>query len=287
MSALTYDDIPDSIRDSTLYRGPIKNGVKVFYGSWLAEDANGFLLPFDGTAGQYLIGMCNYGENGKASGTASVPPYLGLGDTSQTPNPAAGCLCNEFVLPNVSVVGASAASDRGLPVYLAGDDHTLTLVRPTATVPVQVGEVLSWGSTTYCDVLIYALSGRRAPSSTTLLFLGRFDAASIVNGNARTAFPAPYHGKIKSLFAMVDTAIAGVGGTADVNLEINGTNVTGGVVTVSTVAGTRGAKLDGTAITAANEIHTGDLIDVETSGVSAMSGGTFDLYANVELLAGA
>lgn len=280
MASLTAD-APFDTRQPNSLRYPIADGVKVYRGSWLAVDASGFVTPFDGSADLEVIGQCLDGENGRAS----TPQYLGLGDTSLDPDPAATINVDGYVADAVTVVGTSSAADRGKPVYLAGDDHTLTIVRPTATKPVQVGEVLRWGSGTTCDVLIYSLERRNAPTAKRLLNLGTFAASLLANGNARTSIPAPFHGRILSVYAMIDQAPAGASGTALLNLEIGGTNVTGGVVTIAT-GDARGDKKSGTTVTAANEFHEGDLIDVEASSVTSMSAGTFDLFAEVEVLPG-
>lgn len=279
--ALLTADAPFSTRQPNALRYPIADGVEVFRGSWLAVNAAGFVTPFDGSASLEVIGQCLDGENGRAT----TPQYLGLGDTSLTPNPQATINTAGYVADAVSVVGASSAADRGKPVYLSGDDNTLTLVRPTATKPVQVGEVLRWGSGTTCDVLIYSLERRNAPSNKRLLALGTFDASLLTNADARTAIPAPFHGKVLATYAMIDEAPAGVGGTAAINLEIAGVAVTGGVVTVAT-GDARAAKKSGTAVTATAEFHEGDAIDVVASSVTAMSAGTFDLFAEVEVLPG-
>ena len=80
---------------------------------------------------------------------------------------------------------------------------------------------------------------------------------------------------------MIDEDIAsGGGGTVDYNLEIGGTNVTGGVVTIAD-GDVQGDKKSGTAITGAAVFHEGDLIDVEAVVGTANTGGRFDLFAKV------
>lgn len=117
-----------------------------------------------------------------------------------------------------------------------------------------------------------------------LLNLGHFQWAAIADGNLRTGFVMPFKGAFISLFAMVDEPIVGAGGTVTVNLEIATVDVTGGVVTVSTATGgTRGAKLDGTAITAENAFAEGSVLDIEAAASGGTrTSGTFDLWAVIE-----
>ena len=70
------------------------------------------------------------------------------------------------------------------------------------------------------------------------------------------------------------------GGRWLVDVELDGTDVTGGVVTVAT-GDAIGDKKAGTAITAANEFAEGALLDVEFVVGTQMTAGRFDLFVTV------
>ena len=141
----------------------------------------------------------------------------------------------------------------------------------------------SAATTVRCRMLV-SIAQPTVASGKELLKLGHFQWAAIADGDLRTAMPLPFKGAIISLFAMVDEPIVGAGGTVAVNAEIGTTDLTGGVVTVSTaVGGTRGAKIDGTAITAANAFVEGDTLSIEASAAGGTrTSGTFDLWAVLE-----
>jgi len=187
------------------------------------------------------------------------------------------------VYKGVSVTGASARTDVLKYCYLT-DDDSWSLTRPTLGCPN--GIIIDFDTVTF-DVLTFGIVGQillhASGAAQELMFLGHYDWVAIADGDIRTGIAMPYHGEFLDVFAMVDIACTGSGGTCDVNLELGGTNVTGGVVTVSTAAGgTKGAKLAGTAITAANVFHEGDLLDIEcASAATTRTTGTFDLYATV------
>lgn len=221
-----------------------------------------------------------------ANGLASA-----AGDAAALPPPKAALSVLPQILERVAVTGAASAADVLKPVY-ASDNATLTLTRPADDAVVQ-GFVTKWHTSTTCDVMTLGLLGQlllgMAGGNRQILDLGHFDNAELANGNIATGIVLPFHGKFISLHGMVEKAFTGSGGTAEVNLEIGGTNVTGGVLTVSTAAGgTVGTKLDATDITAANVFHEGDVLDVEVANAGGTrTAGRVRLYAIVERLPGA
>ncbi len=76
-------------------------------------------------------------------------------------------------------------------------------------------------------------------------------------------------------------------GVQALNLDIGGINVTGGVLTVAATdvdaAGDMGAVIDATAITAANEVHTGDTVKLEMA--ASGTGFTADKCAAIAVYA--
>jgi len=80
---------------------------------------------------------------------------------------------------------------------------------------------------------------------------------------------------------VIDTLV-GAGADLDVNLEVDGTNLTGGVIEW-VLADSNGDKKAGTAVTddGANLFHQGDLIDVEVAMNTASTAGLMGIYAEV------
>jgi len=187
------------------------------------------------------------------------------------------------VLSNVAVTGlAGTNADRGRVVY-ATDDNTFTLTRPTLGHPV--GIVVRDRSATNADVYFFDFG--------TLCAIGFAGAGrhswlvGIVNGvvstgNHATGIVAPCHGRILSTYGIVFEPQTDGDATGTINLEIGGTNVTGGVITFAT-ADALGANKAGTAVTGANVFHEGDLIDIEcTEGTAgAAADGYMAVYADV------
>lgn len=81
-------------------------------------------------------------------------------------------------------------------------------------------------------------------------------------------------GRILRFDAFVVVAGTGTGAAVDFNLEIDGTNVTGGVVS-ATLANTAtvGAILAGTAITAANAFGASAVLDIEADHTTSFTAG--------------
>lgn len=214
-----------------------------------------------------------------------------LGDTSASPPPESGISILPQILRKATVTGASAQSDVMAPVY-ATDNQVLTLTRPSDDATV-VGVVTKWHSSTTCDVLLLGLLGQLllgyGGGNRAVFDLGHYDHATLADGDIRTGIVMPFHGKFVSLHGFVETAFTGSGGTATLNLEIGGTNVTGGALVVSTAAGgTVGTKLDASAITAANVFHEGDTVDLEVSSAGGtQTAGRVHVYAIIERLPGA
>lgn len=237
---------------------------------------DGYLKAYTGAAGESPVG--------RLIGQGSVE-----GDTSASPQPTHDVSIEDEIIESVAVAGASTIADVGKVVFLNDTDDLkadLTLTRPTRAIPF--GRIVKFKSATSFDVLRYgmvSLDAIQGVGRKELIHLGHYDANTVANGDLRTAIPMPFRGKILSVFAMIDVSVAGAGATASINLEIDGTNVTGGVVTIAE-NDAKGTKKAGTAVTAANTFSEGSTIDVEAATVTDASAGSFDLYMEVERLAG-
>lgn len=206
-----------------------------------------------------------------------------------------------IVLNNVTVTGVTGITDIGKYVY-ATDGQTLTLTAPAVGVPI--GIIVSYVSTTYCDVYLFSLvdsilsgaasgkTGRKRVSLGTFI-TNIIQGVNAINLHTETSTE---HYKIISLHAIpkgYDNAI--VAGAQGMNLEIAATNVTGGLLTLGFASfdaeGDMGTVIDATAITADNEVHIGDELQLELvaggTGFTADTHGAFEVFMIVEPMLGA
>lgn len=286
MADATSPDTPNETPNPTSIALQIADAVTVYKGRFAGirgpthGTTQGYLDSYDDEPGQVFAGLIE-----SAGGLTEK-----LGDTAASPPPEAGIKLYPRILRRVTVTGAASRADILKPIYVT-DNQTMTLTRPSDDAEV-CGAIIEWHTSTTCDVLLFGLVAQlvlgMAGGNYEHFTIGSFDHADLANGNIVTALPMPFHGKFISLHGVVEKAFTGSGGTATLNLEIGGTDVTGGTLVVSTAAGgTIGTKLDAAAITAANVFHEGDTIDLEVASASGtQTAGRVRVYAVVERLPG-
>ena len=210
-----------------------------------------------------------------------------LGDTSATPPPEASLNVLPEILKSVTVTGVASQGDLLKAVY-ATDNQTMTLTKPSSPGAPPIGFVSRWYTSTTCDVCLLGLVGQwilgMAGGGESIMFLGALDFATLADGNVLTGIVMPFHGEIVEVYTITGTTLVGASGTALINLELAAVNVTGGVVTVATATQAAvGTKSAGTAITALNAFHQGDLLDVEVASAGATrTSGSVNLYIRVK-----
>ena len=191
------------------------------------------------------------------------------------------------IIRKATVTGASSQADVGKYVYSADDDPTtFTLTR--SAPDMALGVIVRWRTSTTCDVLLLGFVDQYIRSGAGMretINLGLASGIFSSGGNAQTGIKMSRHGKIVEVFGCVIERLAGSGDDLDINLEIDGTNVTGGVVEWLR-ADAIGAKKSGTSVTAANEFHEGDLIDIEVAVNNAGTAGLMQVWGVVEWLPG-
>ncbi len=205
------------------------------------------------------------------------------GDTAATPIPTASVDTTPRIMFNQPVTGLTGdVTDVGRLVY-ATDDNTWTLTRPATSVPI--GIVIRWISATNADVYFYGFLGTSILSMAgACKYTWNLGTIGVLvgGGNALTGIVAPHHGRIIDVYGIAIDDMADADADYDINLEIGGVNVTGGVVEwlFSDAVGT---KKQGTAVTANNVFHEGDLIDVELveNTAGAAGDGHMNIYAEV------
>lgn len=204
------------------------------------------------------------------------------------------------ILRNVTITGLSARSDKYKPVYMT-DNQTFTLTRPSCGLPV--GFVDHWVSGTTGD--IYLLSKEAAwlfsytQGDKFVLDFGLI-LSNALTGTAEAVLwilaAAKKHFTIDSLvFACASFDAHSVAGAQSAHLEIAGVATTGGVVTlactdVDTTAD-QGVAASVTAITALNEVHIGDQVELvmaaSGTGFTVDCNSAYHAYALCTLLPGA
>jgi len=95
------------------------------------------------------------------------------------------------------------------------------------------------------------------------------------NGDVLTGYVPGFNGKVLSLDFNVIAPVTTASKRADFNLEIGTTDVTGGVVSVTSAAATpQGTVIAGSAVTAANEFTATDALSLEAASVTAHAEGS-------------
>lgn len=287
--ALSANVIRQSHGDPASMQAQVANTAVLYQGAYVAGGSEshgtaasrGRIFPWTGAAGQIPLGF-------SLSGAIT-------GDTSATPPTAARVGTGPSIVEFCPVTGlAGTVVDNFKKVY-ATADGTFTLTRPAAPNDFPVGFTRQFRTSALCDVYFFSAAELFVLMSmggdTFLWTLGSI-SASAATGNALTGIVAPCHGRFGMVAADVFAICTRDPTDADVslavNLEIGGTNVTGGVITCA-FNDTEGLKKDGTAVTAANEFHRGDLIDVEVvtnPAATAADPGEWVVYAVCERLLG-
>lgn len=102
-------------------------------------------------------------------------------------------------------------------------------------------------------------------------------------GDVLTNYTPGYKFKILGVHFAVTVAVTTAGKAADLNLEIGTTNLTGGVVSLTSANCTPlGAVVAGTAVTAANTGSASDTISIESASVTAFAEGEGVLLIRIQ-----
>lgn len=103
-------------------------------------------------------------------------------------------------------------------------------------------------------------------------------------GDVYTGLRPGVDGYVEDLTFFVTTAVTTGSKAASLNAEIDGTNVTGGVVALTSANCTPiGASVAGSQITAANRVTKASKLDIESSSVTAFSEGAGVLMVRIRL----
>lgn len=290
MTALSAPNRLDKYAERDILAIEVQDGKTIHVNSLVAlcsvdhatSDARGRVKAYEAANFETVIGLAlpnpANATDGRTVGTTTAP------------RPTAGISTGDMqTIKRYAVTGATSQADVGKLVY-ASDDNVLTLTKP-ATAFQPVGFVTKWWSSTLCDIRLFGMNGAYllglCGGGTATWNIGIMSAGAPA-GNVLTGIVMPCHGKITEVYGSVVVDATDADVVQTVNLEIGGTNVTGGVVTWS-FGDAVGTKLAGTAVTAANEFHAGDLLDVETVNTVAPTTadpGLLNIYATIQFLPG-
>lgn len=280
----------------------IINTSTVFYGGQMflgdqthaTAASRGRIAAYTGAAGQLQWGMLKPGGNGGADGFGADRNGL-VGDTGASPVVAASCEHDGYYLRNVPVAGVTTVNNSvGRLVYLNDTDNPLadlTLTRPTRGIPW--GVISRYRSGDDCDVRAFSTWEKYICSlggaGQYMWCLGVVVTETGGAGDLLIGIEAPHHGLITAVYAICASEPTDANMHMDIQFEIDGANLTGGVITLD-FADTIGLKKSGTAVTGGNTMREGSLIDVESLAAGFVAGtagdGIYNLYAEVQPLGG-
>lgn len=101
------------------------------------------------------------------------------------------------------------------------------------------------------------------------------DLTKLANGDVLTTITPGFAGRVLAVDFFVHAAVTTAAKAADINIEIGTTNLTGGVVGLTSDNCTpAGAKVAGSAVTADNTFSASDTISIEAANVTAFVEGS-------------
>ena len=206
-------------------------------------------------------------SNGLISAAGATDDFIGV-----TRHPIAASGYGEVKLksaPGTFLVTASAAVSRGAKLYNTASGK----VDDASAGGSFSGLVALEAATADGDIIEAALVNNSGAGKMFVPFF--INLATLADGDVLTTFTPGFSGKITSVDFRVHAAATTGSKAATLNLEIGTTNLTGGVVALTSANCTpAGAAVAGSAVTAANVFGPTDTISIEASSVTAFVEGT-------------
>jgi hypothetical protein len=180
---------------------------------------------------------------------------------------------------DLSVKGVNDSGNNAVAVgdklYYVAEDTPKISKKVSGTFFGYALEAVTSGATATINVLL-ASQANASHAYGTWTF--HFNLADIDAGDLVTSFVPHFAGKIIAIDAVATKAASTASKLANLNLEIGTTDVTGGVVALTTAAlNAQGKLVAGTAITAENEFAADSLISLEAADVTAFVEGEIDV----------
>lgn len=247
MTALSADKSLERYEGDTISL-VVKAGTTIYKGSLVTSDATGYAIPAANTAGTFFMGV--------------AAEQKGAGETIRVYRQG---------IFNFAAAGM-AITDIGSRVY----------VSDSATVTTDVGNGIYVGKIVKVDSATSVWVALESGEALGTIYVRGIVSipvklAKLTNGDVVTTYTPGFAGVIEKVSFVVTDPATTADKAATLNLEIGTTNLTGGVITLSSAAGgnalTLGKVADGTAITAANVFGAADTISVEAASVTAFAEG--------------
>ena len=254
MTALAAARLTQSKSRGNIQRHLMTASKTIYAGSMVALDSAGTAVPAADTVG--FKGVVGVAIETVTSG-ASVAAYVRVQE-------------GVYLL-----AGSSLAQARvGEGVYV-GDDQTVVL-SPGSTNMIKAGILVEYvGSSSGWVLVGPAVAKPRHHVYAFPCYL----MTSIVDGDFVTNFVPGYAGRIRSLFWVQGAAVTTGSKLSNINAEIGTTDVTGGVIALTSAACTPlGKYIAGSAVTALNLFDENDTISIEASSTTAFIEGSGTIY---------
>ena len=250
-------------RDPQLKEGRIisflvEDDVHIYAGALVCVNAAGYLVPGDDAANYVFVGTA-----------------MQEIDNTIDPHSQGGKRCQVQVGGNVMAAKATAAqTDVNNDCYVL-DDQTVGLVG-ASTHKVYAGTITSRESSS--RLRFQQRLAEHVPDSTYHVYGAFCIHVNLVSiaaaGDVVTEWIPGFAGEIVNVKWIQMTPVTTASKAADLNLEIETINVTGGVVSLTSATCTPlGKVIDGTAVTAANAFTATQKLSVEAATVTAFSEG--------------
>lgn len=237
-----------------------------------------FSLPSDTdlsvktTSGQFRFGKMN------STGEWVAPSAGGVALGVRQNNPKTG-EATTIVRSGIVFVEASEAISIGDAISTTANGRAQVAAGGESVLGTAI--TAAGGAGELCSVLLSVESSFAAAGYSFLTF--DFTLSAIADGDLVTGFPLAFGGTIKSVNFLTTTAASTAAKLSTLNLELGTTNVTGGVVSLTTVScNTVGKVTAGTAVTANNTFVAGDLLSVEASSTTTFIEGAGTLIITVQ-----
>ena len=274
MAALSATPAP-TLKDKPRGRGSyiVTNAATVYPTGGVGVTSAGRLSPWSDTADLLWKGVCLGGTTRNTSANAGGKV---LGDTSASPPYEADVDENGKCLVAVAVAGASAQTDIDRLVFCSTDNIAADLSL-TATVNVgPIGRITRFRSSTSFDVELFTPAEYLANDSKFSVLSIPITLVAITGaGDVVTGYVPGFAGRVMTVQWETAVAVTTAAKLASLNLEIQGVNVTGGVVALTSANCTPlGARVAGSAVTAANHFTATDTLEVEAASVTAFAEGS-------------
>ncbi|QEL18303.1 hypothetical protein [Limnoglobus roseus] len=182
--------------------------------------------------------------------------------------------------------GGVAATDVNKPVYaISGNDYQVSLTPPATGFTEAIGYVEDVISAT--DVLIkprYKKQPAQGAGGGRMSFAFPVNLASVTGTqDVVTNFTPGFAGKVVGFSYVANVPATTASKLATFNLEVNTTDLTGGVIALTTALATpMGKTTNSTAITAGNAFGASDSFSIEASSVTAFAEGSGTFVVVVE-----